>query len=328
MAFVRSPYVLIGLAAGLAAALCLGGVTLPVNPMDASTIAHAVAVAATCVVAVLATAVGALMVSDWQADVQSRHDWARLGLTPAHVSLAVELTPRGDLDPRYLAPTSDEALQQVFRARRIAAPMAYSVPARAQPVELPSAQPVPDHVSGTGAASEGDVPRHASPRAVSTRPAAAQTVVPSWKGKRRQKIMAGRPRLVANGTPWPHWTAGIHPPTERAAEVIVLSASRDNRAQPQPEASVVPDGANSTARPACRGPPQAVARRRSTAEPAATQRRDERTDTSPDGIIVIDDLGPQIPICAAELEVIETYLGHVLDDLLASSTARPPSDKG
>lgn len=44
-------------------------------------------------------------------------------------------------------------------------------------------------------------------------------------------------------------------------------------------------------------------------------------------IIVSDDLGPQIPISAAELEVIETYLGHLLDDLLASSTTKPPSDK-
>jgi hypothetical protein len=45
-------------------------------------------------------------------------------------------------------------------------------------------------------------------------------------------------------------------------------------------------------------------------------------------IIVRDDLGPQIPICAAELEVIKTYLGHVLDGLLAASTDKPRSDKG
>lgn len=47
-----------------------------------------------------------------------------------------------------------------------------------------------------------------------------------------------------------------------------------------------------------------------------------------DDIIVRDDLGPQIPICAAELEVIETYLGPLLDNLLASSTDKPGSDKG
>lgn len=325
MVFVRSPYVLISFAAGLAAALWLGRGALPVSPMDASTIAHAVAVAATCVVAVLATAVGALMVSDWQADVQSRHDWAQLGLTPAHVSLSVELSPQSDLDPRYLAPTSDEALRLVFRTYRAAAPMRCSVPARAQSAELVSVKPVPDHVSDTGAASEGDASRCASLRAVDARPAAVQAVVPSWKGKRREKVMAGRPLLVANGDAWRRWTAGISPPTERTAEVIVLSASQDDRAQPQSEVSDLPDGADSTARPACRGPPQLAARRRDTAEPAAGQRRDECADS----IIVSDDLGPQIPVGAAELEVIETYLGHLLDDLLASSTtAKSDSDKG
>jgi hypothetical protein len=37
--------------------------------------------------------------------------------------------------------------------------------------------------------------------------------------------------------------------------------------------------------------------------------------------IVRDNLGNQVPVCAAELDVIETYLDHVLRDLLASSTA-------
>lgn len=320
MAFVRSPYALIGLAAGLAASFWLGEVTLPINPMDASTIAHAVAVAATSVVAMLATAVGALMVSDWQADVQSRHDWAQLALTPAHVSIAVELAPQSGLDPRYLAPTSDEALRLMFRAHRAAAPMTCRLPAHARSAGLPSAQPVPDQVSDIGAASESNAPRRASPRVISKLPAAAQI---SWKGRRREKVMAGRPRLVANAASWPRWTAGISPPAERAAEVVVLSAGQDDRAQPQSEAFVGSDG---TTRPACRGPPQVLARRRDTAEPATEQPRDASADASPGEIVVSDDLGPHIPIGVAELEVIEIYLGHVLDDLLASSAAKPDKD--
>ena len=140
--------------------------------------------------------------------------------------------------------------------------------------------------------------------------------------------MVGRPLLVANGAAWPRWTERISPPAERAVEVIVLSASQDDRARPQPEASVGPDGADGTARPACRGPPQLAARRRDATEPAAERRGGGSADASPGDIIVRDDLGPQIPICAAELEVIETYLGHLLDDLLASSTAKPDSVKG
>lgn len=313
------------LGAGFAAALWLGGFTLPVSLMDVSTVAHACAIAATCVVAVLATAVGAFMVSDWQTDVQSRLDWAQLGLTPAHVSLAVEWAPASDIDPRYLAPTSDEVLRLVFRAHRVAAPMTCSVPILARSASPPSARPVPDQVSSTAAALDADASKCASPRAVGTRLAAVQA---SWKGKRRKKVLAGRPLLVANGDAWPRWTARISAQAERAIEIVVLSASQDDRAQPPPEASVSPDGADSTARPACRGPPQLVARRRDATEPAAERRWGGSADASPDDIIVRDDLGPQIPICAAELEVIETYLGHVLDDLLVSSTAKPGSDKG
>ena len=36
--------------------------------------------------------------------------------------------------------------------------------------------------------------------------------------------------------------------------------------------------------------------------------------------IVRDDLGNQVPVSAAELDVIETYLDQMLRELLASST--------
>lgn len=328
MTFARVSCVVAGLSAGLAAALWLDRIAHPVSLMHASTIAHAVAIAATSVVAMLTTAGGALMVSDWQADAQSRHDWAQFGPTPAHLSLAVGLAAARDIETRYLAPTSDEVLRQVFRAHRAAAQMTSSVPVPARSAGLRSAQPVPDQVSEAGAASDADASKRVSPGAVGTRPVAVKTVVPSWKGRRREKVMAGRLRLVANGAAWPRWTARISPPAGGAAEVIVLSASQDDRAQPQPETSIGPDGADSTTRPACRDPPQLVARRHDTAEPAAARRRGESADKSPGDLIVSDDLGRQIPICAAELEVIETYLGHLLDDLLASSTAKPGSDNG
>jgi len=111
-------------------------------------------------------------------------------------------------------------------------------------------------------------------------------------------------------------------------DVIVLSAGQNDRVQSPPDASVVSNGAESTARPACRGPPQVIARRRDATGTTAERRWVGCADASPDDLIVRDDLGPQIPISAAELEVIETYLGHLLHDLLASSTAEPDSDKG
>jgi len=49
----------------------------------------AVHMAAAVLIGVLATFIafaGLLSISDWQADVQSRQEWARLGLTPVHLS--------------------------------------------------------------------------------------------------------------------------------------------------------------------------------------------------------------------------------------------------
>ena len=327
MAFARGPYVLMILAAGLAAAFWLGDIALPVSLTDASTTAYAIAVAATSAVAMLAIAIGALVVSDWQADVQSHQDWVQLGLTPTHVSRPLELARESDVDPRYLAPASDEALRRVLQAYRAAAQKTYSASDLERSAGLPPAQPVPDRARDAGAVSKADAPKRAPSDVAGTRLAAAQTVVPSWKSKRRKKVIAGQVRLVANGDTWPLWTTRISPPAKAAGEVIVLSASQDEQTLPRPEVSVGAPGYESTAQPACRGPPQVIARRRDTAGPTAEQPLDRGTVPSPDDIIVGDDLGPQIPISDAELEVIETYLGHVLDDLLASAIPKPNSDR-
>jgi hypothetical protein len=43
--------------------------------------------------------------------------------------------------------------------------------------------------------------------------------------------------------------------------------------------------------------------------------------------VVLDNLGQPVPVCAAELNVIETYLGDVLEELLASSKASSESKR-
>jgi hypothetical protein len=43
--------------------------------------------------------------------------------------------------------------------------------------------------------------------------------------------------------------------------------------------------------------------------------------------VVHDNLAHQVPVCAAELDVIETYLDQVLLDLLASGTPVPDREK-
>ncbi len=66
---------------------------LSVGP-DASGFAHGLAAMASSAVAMLTTAVGMLVVSDWQVETQSRHDWAQLGPAPAELSLAIKPQPR------------------------------------------------------------------------------------------------------------------------------------------------------------------------------------------------------------------------------------------
>jgi hypothetical protein len=43
---------------------------------------------------------------------------------------------------------------------------------------------------------------------------------------------------------------------------------------------------------------------------------------------VIDDFESDIPIGTAELEVLEIYLGHLLDQLFSQTADQPSQDKG
>ncbi len=263
-----------------------------------SAIAYAMAVVATSAVVMLAMAVGALVVSDWQADVQSRQEWAQLGLTPVHISRPLELARESDVDPRYLDPASDEALRRVLHAYRAAAQTTYSVPDLERSAGLPPAQAVPDPMSGAGVVPKADAPERAPSDVVGTRLAATRAV--SWKGRSRAKVLAARVRLVANGGTWPDRPAPIPRRVDKAADIIVLSDRQRELTPPLPEASVVSNGAESTAQPTCRGPPRSRARR----------------SAVPPDPVVCDNFGPRLPVGRAELDVIETYFERELRELL------------
>lgn len=226
MTLARALCVVAGLVAGLASALWLSRTTQPVGLVDVSTIAHVVGVVGTSVVALLATAVGALMVSDWQADTQSRHDWAPLALMPTELSLAVEPAAADAIDPGYLTSASDETLRQVFRSHRATALMARSVSLSAPFAELSSTLPVREQGRHLAAASEA----HASERVVRSVVGApsrvALAVARAWKDKRRAKKIAQQFRFVANGDAWPQRRAPIYPRAGKTADVIVLSGDQ------------------------------------------------------------------------------------------------------
>lgn len=178
---------------------------------------------ASAALAILATAIANLAMSDWQADVQSGQAWAGLRLTPAHLSLAVEVAAASDSDPRYWTSASDEALSRAFRTQRDAA-------ARA-------ARGVPEFA----------IPERVLRTVVRLPSQAVRTL------KRRARKETAQLRLVANGDAWPGWPALAYPRADRTRRVIVLS--KDN-ARPLAEASGGSGGTETEGAAGCRGPPQ------------------------------------------------------------------------
>jgi len=262
--------------------------------------------AAAVLIGVLATFIafaGLLVISDWQADAQSRHEWAEIGLTPAHLSLTIETGAASDTGPCYLVAGSDEVLQRMFRANRVAAQVAGSAPHSAQPAEQPSPHPEWDQGRAAVAPSEAHALEPALRPVASAPSRVAFAAARVWKSKRRKIEIASRLRLVANGTAWPVRTTRVGPAAQGAAEVIVLSAGHDDQARPQPEASIDASKTESTE-------PVSLHSTMNNSDMPAPRRVGRR--------VVTDDLGPKIPITREELDAIEIYLEADLRKLFSS----------
>lgn len=263
-------------------------------------------ITAAVLIGVLATFIafaGLLIASDWQADMQSRHDWAEIGLTPTHLSLTGDTGPASDIGHRYLATGSDEALQRVFRANHAAAQIARNAQLFAQSAEQPSSDPEWDQGGGAVARSEAHAIEGALRPVVGAPSRVTLAVARTWKGKRQKTEMAPRLRLVANGAPWSLWTTRIGPATQGSAEVVVMSAGQNDLAQSQPEASIDAGNAEFTRPVGLRS----TTNNPDTPDPRRVGRR-----------VVTDDLGPKIPITLEELDAIESYLETDLRKLFSS----------
>jgi hypothetical protein len=313
-------YLLTGLAAGFGAVLWLG-----VPELHALSVGHVVAAIGSAAVGTLTAAIGGLMVSDWQADVQSRHDWAQAGLTRTELSTSLDVRPAWDMDASYQSSSVNTALQATFRAHRCSQP----VQCEGVLVAIPKTAGAPlnrDHVGRTGDLSRGAARRLALKRPIFRN---IGRMTRSHQGARLHvKRLAPSPYRVANNASWQQW--GTHGVTTtprlvlsagRADEIAKLNSS-ENGERARPAEVGLTDLAGEA--PSCRGPPSRRSRmprhkaampqqppvRRSSANPA------QGTDP-----IVRDDLGQPVPVCAAEVNVIEAYLGHLLSDVFESSIA-------
>lgn len=321
MAVPRGLSVLAGVMTGLGAALWLGAIAPLAGVIAASwgalTFVHALAVAVTAALALLVTTAGALLAADWRADVQSCQAWAQINIAPAELRLPMVAVRPGDIDPRYLSVGNNEALRRVFQAHRFA-PQAFILGTLKR-------------VSASAAATcQDDLTSQVARAVPNTRLTGATIVAASHRKAACAGRVAARARLVVNASGWQGWPGPecIVSPTaaqRHTADIIVLGSRQDEQARPFPEASAGSDISSSTEPPSCRGPPQTG--HRSCAVGAAPTRPSPAPDLRSPGrrpaadALVRDNLGDHIPVCAAELDVIDTYLDHVLWDLLASSTA-------
>jgi hypothetical protein len=175
-----------------------------------------------------------------------------------------------------------------------------------------------DRGSDAGASVGDDRAGHA--RLDRSRPAKNLSVAAGGGAVRSCRVAGGAGvRLAVNAGP--NWLASGRPPAMPSCrdEVVVLTSCRDaQRTQPAETATETARGTGIEP-PSCRGPPSLGRQRhaRGAAGRAAPTGR-----VSPDGDpLVRDNLGQPVSVCAAEVAVIETYLGDALEELFASSKA-------
>ena len=158
----------------------------------------------------------------------------------------------------------------------------------------------------------------------------------------RAKPAASAIRLVGNGGTWSEWFEGDRrvpagaQADRRSADVVVLSGDRSNGNRGElcsgPSTS---DGAVRRGEPlSCLGPPSRVGRRsRATATisvewgPGDSHHASRQVALRQIDPVVRDDFGRRLPVRAAELDVIETYLDQLLRASLHLGTSSPGSDK-
>lgn len=366
MVFPRTLHLLAGAVAGLGSALwltaagSLGGV-IAVGGVLA--LAPTLAVTLIAVLAMLVTTVGTLVAADWRADVQSRQAWAQIDVAMAELWPPSGTATPSQIDPRYLAAVDIEALRSVFRAYRFASPaptiepmpaslVAVRATRLAEPGESTLALTVQETTAKTTrkkgisrvAVSETALSRRATAMAANVTHAEAPILVALYREPpqpRRAKLTASRTRLIVNASTWSGWpSCDQHilthaPPGGHIADLVILGSRRDDRdrREPPPDPSTSGNIASSAGPPSCRGPPS-VARQRwrtpevAPAEPSVESGPPRQGSALPQADpVVVDNFGKRVPVCAVELDVIETYLEKVLRDLLASPTAAPEQEK-
>lgn len=342
MALPRKLCAAAGGMAGLGSAVWLSVAGPLIGIWGGLTVASTLVVAAIALLAILVTTAGALL-ADWRASVESRRAWAEIDIGAVELGQGAGAATPSKIDPVYTQGAYNEALHRLLQAHRFAALR----PARETPPETAAAP--------GGAQADGTVRVPAVAQAAASlqsRVSSAERSVAATSSCARQKdaataaqtssIVAFRPRqslplhakpaacplrLAANAWPvWPTPAEGTiaHDAFDRP-NIVVLCGGHGDRARLHPEGTASASIAGRDEPPSCRGPPPVPALRVRATMPAKLSLVESALPAA--GVlptadpVVRDNFGPEVPVRAAELDAIETYLDHVLRDVLASSTA-------
>ena len=314
----------------------------PAVTFAALSLTDALLTAAGLLVAAMASVAGALVVADTRADVAATQAWQGLDAELVMVGTPADATRGNGIDARYTSIPQDEGLRRILLAHRFIVPvpsLSDGRSAAAPSADAVAAGEIDGIQSGTELLIADQHPaaeRRRAPMA-ETSDAAFDCSPPliagklkeiGRRGQRSTKSRVSRSLLVANAGVW--WQDPIRslgdasraPANGCAADVIL--ADRGGRYGKPAHRDVSADP-RTTAQPGCRGPPVGVSQQQVSSGPGTigkSFRGDEQSRTNaPADPAVVDNLGDNVPVGAAELEVVEAYLDDVLRDLLATVAA-------
>lgn len=324
MSRLHTAFFVAAILCGLGLGFLLTASTSPPVEQIATTLAAGLADTVIAVFAIAVSAMtvlaGGLVVADVRTEFVTAQSWQTLD-SQAVLDDSPSDVGATEVDWPYTLRPHDEHARRIFLARRLAMPQRHTGDRR----QASNAAEDTAVTTATDAASipvAGQPDADAPPREANTAGRAPTLIADNPGlpirtnaniGQSRLASRASQDRLVANAGRWQDWrrhetrsatTAG-HP-----ASVIVLADV--SRRGDQPHALDITAVASAPSETTCRGPPSAGGRSVGTARNPPRPHHD---------IDVVDDLGRPAPIGVAELNVIETFLGDVLGDVVAASGA-------
>jgi hypothetical protein len=302
----------------------------------AGVLAGAIAVA----LVMLVTMAGALLAADWWADQRSRQAWAEVASALAEWN-PIDCGEAEDIETRYWPSSVDVALRGVFHSHRFLPPQSavMELPVANSAIQTAPTQGFPswatcrtaqagcvDGENDAGALFRDDLVDRATLGWARSAKGSALVAGRQQAGGYRA-VDGNRIRLAVNAGP--NWLASDWAlATQRhAAEVVVLASSRDAQNMRPEEAATAINCATGTEPPNCRGPPALEQRRLARRVATKAGRAAAAAKASGGDLVVLDNLGQPVPMCPAEVDVIETYLGKLLEELLVSSKAGSDADR-